>query len=303
MSRTGFVRRSPRHLDRPASENLPFRPLVRPGRPLCSRALQLGGRPGGEPRAARSERGEQRRRAPGGALSDPDWRHPEQRRTDLVGAEEPPAYARFRLTAEDFGHRNGPPLIPRMQGKRKDLADLWSRGTGDGRRPALGPHGIAHAHPFGRVHAARQERRRGLRYGLRRFAGGPEAPHVSRADPEAGLRWPQLIGIGPEDSTGTREHRHSRRRPALGRGRPRWRSRSRSVCSAAPGRQHAAGPQPCIQRRSRCHQGRGHHWPFRSPFRAHAVIVFTYDWLPVNTAVREFPHTFLNAMDHPGPSR
>ena len=139
----------------------------------------MGGRPGGEPRAARSERGEQRRRAPGGALSDPDWRHPEQRRTDLVGAEEPPAYARFRLTAEDFGHRNGPPLIPRMQGKRKDLADLWSRGTGDGRRPALGPHGIAHAHPFGRVHAARQERRRGLRHGLRRFAGGPEAPHVS----------------------------------------------------------------------------------------------------------------------------
>ena len=102
-----------------------------------------------------------------------------------------------------------------------------------------------------------------------------------RADPEAGLRWPQLIRIGPEDSTGTREHRHSRRRPALGRGRPRWRSRSRSVCSAAPGRQHAAGPQPCIQRRSRCHQGRGHHWPFRSPFRAQAVIVFTYDWLPV----------------------
>ena len=30
---------------------------------------------------------------------------------------------------------------------------------------------------------------------------------------------------------------------------------------------------------------------------------FTYDWLPVNTAVREFPHTFLNAMDYPGPSR
>ena len=119
-----------------------------------------------------------------------------------MGAEEPPAYARCRLTAEDFGHRNGPSLIPRMQGKRKDLADLWSRGTGDPRRPALGPHGIAHAHPLGRVHAARQERRRGLRHGLRRFAGGPEAPHVSRADPEAGLRWPQLIRIGPEDSTG-----------------------------------------------------------------------------------------------------
>ena len=50
-----------------------------------------------------------------------------------MGAEEPPAYARFRLTAEDFGHRNRPPLIPRMQGKRKDLADLWSRGTGDER--------------------------------------------------------------------------------------------------------------------------------------------------------------------------
>ena len=76
-----------------------------------------------------------------------------------------------------------------------------------------------------------------------------------------------------------------------------------SVLSSPAGRQHAAGPQPCIQRRSRCHQGRGHHWPFRSPFRAHAVVVCTYDWLPVNTAVREFPHTFLNAMDHPGSSR
>ena len=49
--------------------------------------------------------------------------------------------------------------------------------------------------------------------------------------------------------------------------------------------------------------GRGHHSPFRSPFRTHAVIVFTYDWLSVSTAVREFPRTFLNAMDHPGPSR
>ena len=42
---------------------------------------------------------------------------------------------------------------------------------------------------------------------------------------------------------------------------------------------------------------------FRSPFCTHAVIVFTYDWLSVSTAVREFPRTFLNAMDHPGPSR
>ena len=299
-----LVRRSPRRLDRPASENLLFRSLVRPGRPLCSRALQLGGRPGGERRAARSERGEQRRRAPGGALSDPDWRHPEQRRTDLVGAGEPLAYAGvFRPTAEDFGHRNGPPLIPSSAGKREDIADRWSRRTGDERRPALGPHGIAHAHPFGRVHAARQER------AVASDMACGDSPAARRRftsvalDPAAGLRWPQLIRIGREDSTGAREHRHSRRRPALGRGRPRWRSRSRSVCSAAPGREHAAGPQPCIQRRSRCHQGRGHHWPFRSPFRAHAVIVFTYDWRPVNTTVREFPHTFLNVMDHPGPSR
>ena len=208
MGRAGVVRRSPRHLDGPASENLPFRSLVRPGRPLCSRALQLGGRPGGEPRAARSERGEQRRRAPGGALSDPDWRHPEQRRTDLVGAGEPPAYAGvFWPTADDFGHRNGPPLISSSAGKREDIADRWSRRTGDERRAALGPHGIAHAHTSGRGHAAAQERRRGLRHGCGDSPAAPEAPH--------------------------------------------------------------------------------------------AVIVFTYDWLPVNTAVRGFPDTFLNVMDHP----
>ena len=103
-----------------------------------------------------------------------------------MGAEEPPAYARFRLTAEDFGHRNGPPLIPRMQGKRKDLADLWSRGTGDERRPALGPHGIAHAHPFlgGCMPRSRSAA----------VACG-DSPAARRRftsvalDPEAGLRW------------------------------------------------------------------------------------------------------------------
>ena len=102
----------------------------------------------------------------------------------------------------------------------------------------------------------------------------------------------------PANSTTTQKHRHSRRRPAPGRGRPHWRSRSRSVCSAAPGRQHAASPGPRIQRRSRCHQSRGHHWPFRSPFRAHAVIVFAYDWLLVNTTVRGVPDT-LDLPDDP----
>ena len=145
MSRTGFVRRSPGTSIDQRLRTCPSGPWCGPaGRSVPGRSSWVGGREGSlGPRALRG--GKQRRRAPGGALSDPDWRHPEQRRTDLVGAEEPPAYARCRLTAEDFGHRNGPPLIPRMQGKRKDLADLWSRGTGEGRRPALGPHGIAHA--------------------------------------------------------------------------------------------------------------------------------------------------------------
>ena len=302
MSRTGFVRRSPGTSIDQRPRTCPAGPWCGPaGRCVPGRSSWVGGREGSLG-AARSERGSnagERREVLSQILIG-----------DIPSSAGPTSWCGGtacvrQMPVDRRGLRSPqrPAAHSSNAGKGKDLADLWSRGTGDERRPALGPHGIAHAHPFGRVHAAQGERRRGLRHGL------GDSPATRRRftsvalDPEAGLRWPQLIRIGPEDSTGAREHRHSRRRPALGWGRPRWRSRSRSVCSAAPGRQRAAGPGPCIQRRSRCHQGRGHHWPFRSPFRAHAVIVFTYDWLLVNTAVREFPHTFLNVMDHPGPSR
>ena len=36
-----------------------------------------------------------------------------------------------------------------------------------------------------------------------------------------------------------------------------------------------------------------------APKAPHAVIVFTYDWLPVNTVVRGVPDTFLNAFGPP----
>ena len=151
--------------------------------------------------------GAQRRRAPGGAFSDPDSGVRGRR-----GAPVRPRLATSRAAADRTRGCGGTACarargIPTRRrglrspqrsathsssaGEHEDLADLCSRPTGGERRPAFGPHGIAHA--TGRGHAAAQPR---LRHGLRRLGGGPEAPHVCCARlPRAacgGHGWPAL---------------------------------------------------------------------------------------------------------------
>ena len=187
MGRTGVVGRSPRRLDRPASENLPTGPWCgRSGR-CVPRVLRLGGWPGGVlgPRALIGD-------IPSSAGLT-SW----VRRNACVRQSIPADRRGLRSPQRPATH-----FLERRNAKTSPTGG--SRRTGDERRPALGPHGIAHAHPSGRVHAARQERRRGLRHGLQRLAGGPEAPHVCRARPggrtavaAADPHWARKLHRGP----------------------------------------------------------------------------------------------------------